>query len=197
MKKIFYLLMMIPAFVLTSCDTDEMVADRLTGANWEGWLGTYYQNIWGDEFQDGKFHTVWRFDAAYYDATYGTGYEVDYSLTDRRDYAYSAFNWEVRNGNIYIDYRNRDWNNVRIDWEDYDISHNHFRGVMYDWEDRVYRFDLKNNTGWNWDDFDIHFGFRTRGAESDSIPVYVSDDGRSYASGKFAKAILNKKKASK
>ena len=85
----------------------------------------------------------------------------------------------MRNGNIYIDYRNRDWNNVRIDWEDYDISHNHFRGVMYDWEDRAYRFDLRNNTGWNWDDFDIHFSFRTRGAESDSIPVYISDDGRS------------------
>ena len=114
MKKRFYLLMMIPAFVLTSCDTDEMVADRLTGANWEGWLGTYYQNIWGDEFQDGEFHTVWRFDAAYYDATYGTGYEVDYSLTDRRDYAYSAFNWEARNGNIYIDYRNRDWISATI-----------------------------------------------------------------------------------
>ena len=64
---------------------------------------------------------------------------------------------------------------------------------MYDWEDRAYRFDLRNNTGWNWDDFDIHFSFRTRGAESDSIPVYISDDGRSYASGKFAKALLKKK----
>ena len=198
MKKFFYLLMMMPLFWLTSCETDTMIADRLTGANWEGYLDTYYQNGWGEAFQDGEYHTVWRFDASYYDnygpATYGTGYEVDYSLHNRNDYAYSPFDWVVRNGDIYITYRNPDWNNVRIDYRDYTISHNHFRGTMFDWENRAYRFDMENNASWDWGYYrDGYYYSRTRGADNDSIPVCIGDDGESFASGKFAEELMKRK----
>lgn len=201
MKKLyFYILMMMPVFALTSCDTDEMIADKLTGANWEGWLDTYYSNRWGEEFKDGEYRTVWRFDAAYYDdygtATYGTGYEVDYSTANRNEYAYSPFDWVVRNGDIYITYRNPDWNNVRIDYRDYTITHNHFRGTMYDWEDRIYDFDLENNASWDWGYYRYSYS-RTRGAEADSsMPICYGEDGESIATGKFATALLNMKKAS-
>lgn len=199
MKKFYFYTMtlMLAGFTLTSCDTDEIIADRLTGANWEGWLNTYYSNRWGEEFQDGEYRTVWRFDAAYYDdygvATYGTGYEVDYSTANRNDYAYSAFDWVVRNGDIYIDYHNSDWNNVRIDYRNYSISHNHFRGTMYDWEDRVYDFDLENNASWDWGYYRNHYYTRAAVNDSTTTPVYISEDGRSIASGKFAETILKRR----
>lgn len=195
MKKIYFYLMMLPMLTLTSCDTDEMIAEKLTGANWEGRLETYYQNGWGEAFQDGEYRTVWRFDAAYYDnygaATYGTGYEVDYSTSNRNDYAYSPFDWVVRNGDIYITYRNTDWNNVRIDYRDYSISHNHFRGTMYDWENRIYHFDMENNASWDWGYYRNRY--YTRGAKDESVPVCVGDDGESFASGKFAEELLKRK----
>ena len=201
MKKLyFYILMLMPVFAMTSCDTDTMIADKLTGANWEGWLDTYYQNSWGEEFQDGQYRTVWRFDAAYYDdygaATYGTGYEVDYSTTNRNEYAYSPFDWAVRNGDIYITYHNPDWNNVRIDYRNYSISYNHFKGTMYDWENRIYDFDMENNASWDWD---YYRRYRTRAADAsdtDGLPVSIGEDGQSVATGKFAE-ILNKRKASR
>lgn len=201
MKKLyFYILMLMPVFAMTSCDTDTMIADKLTGANWEGWLDTYYQNSWGEEFQDGQYRTVWRFDAAYYDdygaATYGTGYEVDYSTSNRNEYAYSPFDWAVRNGDIYITYRNPDWNNVRIDYRNYSISYNHFKGTMYDWENRIYDFDMENNASWDWD---YYRRYRTRAADAsdtDGLPVSIGEDGQSVATGKFAE-ILNKRKASR
>ncbi len=201
MKKFYLYLLMLPALLLTSCgETDEMIADRLCGVNWEGALDTYYSNRWGEAFLDGEYHTVWRFEADYYDnygvATHGTGYEADYSVYDRRDYAYSPFYWEIRGGNIYITYRNSDWNDIRIDWRDYSISYNYFRGTMYDWENRIYHFDLVSNGSWSWDPY----WSRTRAAspEADpSVPFYVGEDGQSCASGKFAEALMNKKKASR
>ena len=121
---------------MTSCETDQEIARRLTGVDWEGDLRTYYVNRWGEAFRDGDYRTVWRFEADYYDrygeATHGRGEECDYDYRDRRNRAYSSFRWEVRNGNIYIYYDDRTWNDVRIDWRDYSISYSHFHGTMYD-----------------------------------------------------------------
>ena len=99
--------MMMTMLTFTSCDTDEEIARRLTGVDWEGNLDTYYINRWGEAFSDGNYRTVWRFEADYYDnygnATRGRGYEADYDIYDRYNQAYSPFYWEVRNGNIYIE----------------------------------------------------------------------------------------------
>ena len=110
MKKLLYyaFAMMTTLFTMTSCDTDQQIANYLINGNWKGSLDTYYTNRWGDEFLDGEFYTVWRFDGGVYDSygyvTSGIGYEVDYNIYDEREYAYSSFRWEVNNGNIYIYY---------------------------------------------------------------------------------------------
>jgi hypothetical protein len=199
MKKFFYLLMM-PVFLLTSCDTDTMIADYLTTGNWEGYMGTYYTNRWGDAFQDGEYHTVWRFNAAGYDnygaATYGTGYEVDYSTSYRNEYAFSSFRWEVHNGNINITYDDPSWNPIRIDWRHYSISRSRFSGTMYDWENRIYEFDMTNYASWDWDYYNRYWS-RTRSAtDADAGDVYISDNGKSIATGRFAEA-MKKLKASR
>ena len=134
--------------ILTSCDTDQKIANYLITGNWKGNLDTYYTNRWGDAFLDGEYYTVWRFEPGGYDdwgyVTSGYGTEADYNVYDDREFAYSSFRWEVRNGNIYIYYDDPTWNNVRIDWRDYSISSSRFRGTMYDWEERIYNFDLAN-----------------------------------------------------
>ena len=184
--------MLTTMFTFTSCETDdEVIADYLTYGNWEGYLGTYYENRWGEYVQDGEFHTVWRFIPSAYDrygyATSGYGDEVDYSTRRRNDYARCSFRWEVRNGNIYIEYDDPDWNPVKIDWRDYSISRSHFHGTMYDWDNRAYTFDL-DNTRWDWDYYDRYWA-RTRAADADTTDVYISDNGKCVATGPFAKAL--------
>ena len=193
MKKLVYyaFAMMTTLFTLTSCDTDQQIANYLINGNWRGNLATYYTNRWGEEFLDGEYYTVWRFEPGVYDewgyVTSGYGTEADYDRYDERVFAYSSFRWEVRNGNIYIYYDDPTWNNVRIDWRDYSISSSRFRGTMYDWEDRAYDFDLDNVGYWDWDHY-RYGGGRTRG-EVDDDNTYVSDNGCCVATGRFAKAL--------
>ncbi len=205
MKKYFFyaMMMVLAGFTMTSCETDQEIARRLTGVDWEGDLRTYYVNRWGEAFRDGDYRTVWRFEADYYDrygeATHGRGEECDYDYRDRRNRAYSSFRWEIRNGNIYIYYDDRTWNDVRIDWRDYSISYSHFHGTMYDWDNRDYVFDLYSNSSWRWDDYrydsyydDWAWRWRTRSAEgeaNDSTDIYIGEEGKSFATGTFAKAL--------
>jgi hypothetical protein len=199
MKKFIYytMMLMLAGFTMTSCETDEEIARRLTDVDWEGNLDTYYTNRWGESFRDGEYRTVWRFVADYYDrygnATHGYGYEADYDYYSRVHCAYSPFHWEVRNGNIYIYYDDPTWNSVRIDWSDYSLTYNHFHGTMYDWENRVYDFNLYSITSWRWDDWnDYYYRYRTRSADAasgaDCEDVYVGENG-SFATGKFAEAL--------
>lgn len=183
-------------FTLTSCDTDQKIANYLITGNWKGNLDTYYTNRWGDAFLDGEYYTVWRFEPGGYDdwgyVTSGYGTEADYNVYDDREFAYSSFRWEVRNGNIYIYYDDPTWNDVRIDWYEYTISYSHFHGTMYDWDNRAYDFNLYSNSSWRWDDYRYGYRWRTRSADSDtadSTDVYVSENGKSFASGTFAKAL--------
>ena len=198
MKKLYlYLLLMLPVFALTSCDTDERIANYLINGNWKGNLQTYYVDHWGDAFKDGEYYTVWRFDGAGYDrygyVTSGYGYEADYNVYDDLECAYSSFRWVVKNGHIYIYYDDRTWNDVRIDWTDYTLNSRYFRGTMYDLDNRAYKFDLENVGSWDWK------RYRTRAltrAETDNDSVYISDNGASVATGRFAE-ILKKRAAGK
>ena len=140
-------------------------------------------------YGDGEYYTVWRFEPGGYDdwgyVTSGYGTEADYNVYDDREFAYSSFRWEVRNGNIYIYYDDPKWNNVRIDWRDYSISSSRFRGTMYDWEERIYNFDLANVGYWDWNRYRTRAA--TRGEVDDS--TYVGENGSSVATGRFAKAL--------
>ena len=152
--------MTLSVFALTSCDTDERIANYLINGNWKGNLQTYYVNRWGDAFKDGEYYTVWRFDGGGYDrygyVTSGYGYEADYNVYNDREFAYSSFRWEVTNG------------------------------TMFDWDNRTYDFSLRNIGSWNWGRYRTRAN--TRG-EADSDSLYVSDNGASVATGRFAKAL--------
>ena len=108
MKKFIFsaFALMTTLFTLTSCDTDQKIANYLITGNWKGNLDTYYTNRWGDAFLDGEYYTVWRFEPGGYDdwgyVTSGYGTEADYNVYDDREFAYSSFRWEVRNGNAEL-----------------------------------------------------------------------------------------------
>ena len=180
MKKLLYyaFAMMTTLFTMTSCDTDQQIANYLINGNWKGSLDTYYTNRWGDEFLDGEFYTVWRFDGGVYDSygyvTSGIGYEVDYNIYDEREYAYSSFRWEVNNGNIYIHFREDDTSVVIAD---YHLSDSRFSGYIADGDNDVY-FNLVHTSSPNWDNYrhwgyddwcdDYYYSRQTRGDGNDS-----------------------------
>ena len=59
MKKLYlYLLLMLPVFALTSCDTDERIANYLINGNWKGNLQTYYVDHWGDALEYAVWHII-------------------------------------------------------------------------------------------------------------------------------------------
>lgn len=195
MKKMFFyaMMLMLAGFTMTSCETDEEIARKLTGVDWEGNLDTYYTNRWGNEYLDGEYHTVWRFEARDSYGTSGYGYEADYDLNDRYSRAYSPFRWRVSGGDIIIEYDDPTWNPVRIDYYNYTLTYSRFSGTMFDWENRAYDFNLYANDNWYWDDYYNGYRYYTRGAgESNSDSTYIGENG-AFATGKFAKA-LNKMK---
>lgn len=200
MKKFFYyaMMLMLAGFTMTSCETDEQIARKLTDVDWEGNLNTYYSNRWGEEFLDGEYRTVWRFEADYYDsygtATRGRGYEADYDIYNSYNRAYSPFRWRVSGGDIIIEYDDPTWNPVRLDYYNYTLTYSRFAGTMYDWENRAYDFDLYANSSWRWDDY--RYRYYTRGDTAPADDVYISPNGSSFASGTFARA-LNKMKESR
>jgi len=100
-KFYFYILMLMPMFALTSCDTDEMIAITLHGT----WRGTMYENYYdryGDYWGNGAsaYYTVISFDKRGH--TSGTG--VEYDEDDYGNVIERSFDWKVDLTDIYLYY---------------------------------------------------------------------------------------------
>ena len=157
---------------MTSCDADEMKAWELSGS-WTGYVETYYQDRFG--FTGDNYRTTMYFDQR---GSYGgTGYEVNYNVNSRYDnYKYYDFDWEVRNGIIYIYYADG-WKSII---RDYTLNSSYFRGYMDDGTNRDIYFDLRYDGSFNWGDY--RRGYWSRGANTRSA------DGKTYyGKGEFVK----------
>lgn len=137
MKKIYnYLFVGIVAVLsmtLSSCNTDEDVARRLDGI-WEGEVRQNWAWRWSDysryQYVDIEFYTDPYFHAE------GSGIEYDY--TGSYSYVSCPFNFRVRNGVIYIDYRD----GSRVQITDYHLSGSRFSGVFRDYYNGDYLADF-------------------------------------------------------
>lgn len=129
MKKIydytrFMLMALVTMVAFSSCDEDSDIAYDLDGA-WSGTVvGDYYYYRYGKEYvtyQDWDTYIEFKQDSPF--ATSGEGYEYD---ENRRTGQWSEtyFDWQVRNGKIYISYD--DGTDVVI--RDYEVYQT--RGVM-------------------------------------------------------------------
>lgn len=129
MKKIydytrFMLMALVTMVAFSSCDEDSDIAYDLDGA-WSGTVvGDYYYYRYGKDYvtyQDWDTYIEFKQDSPF--ATIGEGYEYD---ENRRTGQWSEtyFDWQVRNGKIYISYD--DGTDVVI--RDYEVYQT--RGVM-------------------------------------------------------------------
>lgn len=207
MKKIYaytktLFVAMMAVMALTSCETDDhYLAEQLIDRDWQGYLGTYYQDRWGISGQE--YRTVMRFVSRDSYATSGRGYELDYRTSSwREDYAYCTFKWFIVDGEITLIYDDDKWSPIYI--VDYRLTGATFDGYIYDGSDRRIVFEFDNVPfddwgyytrggygGYNYGDFTHQNYYRapaaTRGNEpADSASVPYINNGKSILSGVFA-----------
>ncbi len=144
-----FLLLAVSIFTLSSCTTDDMDQAYDLSGYWQGSIyGDYYSNrynntsIYDTEIQfvqNGTFSTG------------GTGVERDY---DRYGLVNECgFDWEVRNGRIYMDF----YDGYQIIIRDYELysrgNSQRFRGIFesYRTGEQLATFDLIKTNYWsNW-----------------------------------------------
>lgn len=120
-----YMVMFLLAFTFASCE-DDQIAQDLDGI-WEGEVAsTYFTHRWGQQTQ--YQYVDIEFYADPYRYAKGTGIEYDY-YGDGYRYSQCGFNFEVRDGIIYIDYN--DGTSVAI--RNYRLTNNRFQGDFIDY----------------------------------------------------------------
>lgn len=152
----------VSGFGFASCDEDQITSNILTG-DWSGDFGMFYDYSYG--------HRVYRFDSydtdisffpEYDYAKYGYGYQVDFYDYGPYTEIYHYFRWEVRNQNIYINYRDEvDLNTIIYR---YRMSDSKFTGYF---DDSQSKFCLhKTAEYYNWDyycnDYGDHYHYYDR-----------------------------------
>lgn len=147
----------------TSCDDDTALAYDLDGV-WQGTIiGDYYYDRYGTNSNDYSTEIMFRKDGGHG----GTGYEIDRRSGSRHE-TKVEFDWNVRNGRIYIDYDDG-YHVIIRDYETFWMgSFMHLRGYFdnYDTGEQMASFDLikvvSNNS---YDDRD----YSRAGTPADSI----------------------------
>lgn len=153
--------MMAVLVICTSCDEDEVKSRYLSG-EWTGNMGMYYSYTYLDGY-------VESFDASYTDivfypereyATYGWGKEIDFYNYGPYTSQYYYFDWEIRNGIIYLEYPAAPELDVAI--TDYRINNDRFKGFIgnvkfslhklvdfYGWDSYTGTYVYVARSGWN------------------------------------------------
>lgn len=152
-KLLFSLLAAVSALCLTSCEDDE-IARTLDGI-WEGEVATSYFNYrWGrtTEYQ----YVDIEFNVDPYRYAKGTGVEYDYYDGSGRYYTRVYFDFEVRNGCIYLYYE--DGADVYIA-SGYTLTDNRFSGVFCDCKtgNRLAAFDFYRQRNWRHDRYGDYY----------------------------------------
>jgi hypothetical protein len=119
--------------------------------------------------QNGRLYTFDSYDTdiifypEYDGATYGYGKQVDYYERGPYEYIYNRFDWEIRNGIIYLEY----YSDASLDCAIYDyvMTADNFRGRFgssndkfclskiadyYDWTAYMDYYNYYPNGGWYW-----------------------------------------------
>lgn len=166
------MLMMLAAILcLSSCNLVWNVEDDMDvhqsikfAGQWTGDFGMYYTYR-----QNGRLYTFDSYDTdiifypEYDGATYGYGKQVDYYERGPYEYIYNRFDWEIRNGIIYLEY----YSDASLDCAIYDyvMTADNFRGRFgssndkfclskiadyYDWTAYMDYFNYYPNCGWYW-----------------------------------------------
>lgn len=142
------LVMIMTAAMMTSCDDDQRLANRLDGA-WFGDFGmnyTFYDR-YGHEITVNSYDTYIVFYNDAISASHGWGKQVDYYKWGPYERIFNKFTWRIRDGIVYLSYpRNPD---LDVEIYDFRMSYGHFIGWFGNSKDG---FDLdKLREDYDWD----------------------------------------------
>lgn len=174
MKKLFTLLTIALSLFMVSCDEDVDRAIMLSG-QWRGDLGASYDkgmNTYFAEYSDIVFYPNSNY------STRGTGREVDHYRSAPVSYVYNEFDWEIRNGRIYLTFPyNHDLDAI-ID--DYRMTNDYFSGVISDYYgDTSFRL-YKIVDYYDWDYYktyyDSYYYAKSRSVKQNADSTVVNND---------------------
>ena len=170
MKKIFTMMLTaLMGITFTACE-DEFVADSLEGT----WSGDMYVSSYYDGRDYYATHTEITFSIDPFRFTKGSGYWVDYYSGAPWDYVANHINWNVSNGNIYIDFLEE---GTSVVISDYRLSDSRFSGYIADGDydihfylTHTYSPNWENSDNWGYDSWydDYYYAPQTRGSGNDS-----------------------------
>lgn len=166
------MLMMLTAMLcLSSCgmviaweeDMDVKQSIKFAG-QWTGDFGMYYTYSYhGCLYTFDSYDTDIVFYPEYDGATHGYGKQVDYYERGPFEYIYNRFNWEIRNGIVYLQYHSDPGLDCAI--YDYRMTADRFQGRFgssndkfyltkiadyYDWTAYMDYYCYYPNDGWYW-----------------------------------------------
>ena len=111
MKKLFFIMSVALAatFAFSSCNSDDENEARVLAGEWEGDWGMWYEDEDGYIFD--ADYTYIKLVPDHSNATHGVGYQEDYYSWDTSGrvrsyyrYLWYKFDWEIKNGIIYLYY---------------------------------------------------------------------------------------------
>ena len=164
-------IMMVAMLSLSSCgmvigweeDMDVKQSIKFAG-QWTGDFGMYYTYRYhGRLYTFDSYDTNIVFYPEYDGATHGYGKQVDYYERGPYEYIYNRFNWEIRNGIVYLQYHSDPSLDCAI--YDYRMTADRFQGRFgssndkfyltkiadyYDWTAYMDYYFYYPNDGWYW-----------------------------------------------
>ncbi|MGI6232004.1 MAG: hypothetical protein ACOYJF_04020 [Prevotella sp.] len=160
-----WVILSMAALVLASCESDDYdTADTLNGI-WQGSLGTYYADQYGEAYSE--WSTEFRFYTNDGYTTSGVGVEIDYNPYNPYSGYYTyEFKWEVAYGNIYLHFSNGDELVIR----DYSLSDSYLRGYLETYDGvKIAQLSLERSSYWPWDDDYYSYAKETRAAADSTV----------------------------
>lgn len=153
MKRVFTYLMMalMTMTFMTACDDDDDIAYTLEGT-WRG--NMYVSEIYNGAVYDATYTEI-TFLRDPYEYSSGQGYWVDYydSGTPWGSYVANNIDWSVRNGVLYVYFRQE---GTTIEIHDYRLSGGRFDGTIY-YGNTTVNFELDHISSPNYGNY--HWGF--------------------------------------
>lgn len=177
------MVMSVALLTFTSCDLVWKAEDDMdfhksvkVAGQWTGDFGMYYNYRYnGRLYTFDSYDTDIVFYPDYDGATYGYGKQVDYYEQGPYSRIYNSFDWEIRRGVIYMQYRQDSSLDCTI--HDYDITSDRFYGRFGNSKDKFYLSKIADYYDWTIY-MDYYFFYprnNWRWSPLYSIPVQNSD----------------------
>lgn len=170
MKKLFFIMSVALAatFAFSSCNSDDENEARVLAGEWEGDWGMWYEDEDGYIFD--ADYTYIKLVPDHSNATHGVGYQEDYYSWDTSGrvrsyyrYLWYKFDWEIRNGIIYLYY----YDDLNLDSfiRDYRLDNTYFSGYFGDSPNRFRMSKLTDFYYWTpamyiesgWYGYDVYY----------------------------------------